>query len=213
MRNPALDYAEKNKILEYSRKKFHSEGFYKTSMDELSRGLGISKKTIYKHFRSKNELIEQICVSTSKHISSTIDGIVDAKTDVVVKFVKILNLYSTFTMNISRKWLRDLRIHTPGEAAKIDNTRRAKTNDILKKLIQQGKKEKLIENYPTPVIINTFTATIVSIMNPEFLLNNKLSVNQAFRETYNFLLNGMLTDKGKKMLKSTKALLSKDIEI
>jgi hypothetical protein len=50
-------------------------------------------------------------------------------------------------------------------------------------------------------------------MNPEFLLNNKLSVNQAFRETYNFLLNGMLTDKGKKMLKSTKALLSKDIEI
>lgn len=213
MRNPALDYAEKNKILQYSRKKFHSEGFYKTSMDELSRGLGISKKTIYKHFRSKDELIEQICASTSDHISSTIDGIVDAKTDVVVKFVKILNLYSNFTINISRNWLRDLRIHTPGEAAKIDERRRTKTNDILKKLIHQGKKEKLIENYPTPVIINTFTATIVSIMNPEFLLNNRLSVNQAFRETYNFLLNGMLTVKGKKKLKSTKALLSKDIEI
>lgn len=182
-------------------------------MDELSRGLGMSKKTIYKHFHSKDELVEQICANTSRHISCAIDDIVDAKTDVVVKFVKILNLYSTFTMNISRKWLRDLRIHAPGEAAKIDNTRRAKTNDILKKLIQQGKKEKLIEDYPTPVIINTFTATIVSIMNPEFLLNNKLSVNQAFRETYNFLLNGMLTVKGKKKLKSTKALLSKDIEI
>ena len=213
MRIPQADSAERHKILEYSRKKFHSEGFYKTSMDELSRGLGISKKTIYKHFQSKDNLVEQICANTSKLISCTIDDIVDADTDVVVKFVKILNLYSSFTMNISSKWLRDLRKHSPGEAAKIDERRRAKTNDILKKLIQQGKREKLIENYSTPIIINTFTATIGSIMNPEFLLKNKLSVFQAFKESYNFLLNGMLTEKGKKKLKSTKALLANEIEI
>jgi hypothetical protein len=147
-------------------------------------------------------------------ISCTIDDIVDADTDVVVKFVKILNMYSSFTMNISGKWLRDLRKHSPGEAAKIDERRRARTNDILKKLIQQGKREKLIENYSTPIIINTFTATIGSIMNPEFLLRNKLSVYiRPLRNLTIFLLNGMLTEKGKKKLKSTKALLANEIEI
>lgn len=207
------EIAERNRILEFSKKKFHSEGFYKTSMDELSKGLGISKKTIYKHFPSKDILVEQICTCTSEQITGTIDEIVDADKDVIWKFVKILNMYSNLTMNISGKWLRDLQIHSPGEAAKIDERRRAKTIDILTKLLQQGKKEKLIENFPAPIIINAFTATIGSIMKPDFLMTNKLSVYQAFDGTFNFLLNGMLTDKGKKKLKSTKALFANEIEI
>ncbi len=182
-------------------------------MDELSKGLGISKKTIYKHFPSKDILVEQICTCTSEQITGTIDEIVDADKDVIWKFVKILNMYSNLTMNISGKWLRDLQIHSPGEAAKIDERRRAKTIDILTKLLQQGKREKLIENFPAPIIINAFTATIGSIMKPDFLMTNKLSVYQAFDGTFNFLLNGMLTDKGKKKLKSTKALFANEIEI
>jgi AcrR family transcriptional regulator len=205
------DSPERTKILEYTRKKFHSEGFYKTSMDELSRGLGISKKTIYKHFNSKDELVEQICACTSEEISGAIDKIVESDSDVVLKFVKILGLYSSFTMNISSMWLRDLRLHAPGEAAKIDERRRVKIIAILTKLIRQGKREKLIENIPAPVIINTFAATITSIMNPDFLMKNKLSVHQAFKETYDFLLNGMLTNKGKERLRRTKAQYAKKL--
>ncbi|MBK7254925.1 MAG: helix-turn-helix transcriptional regulator, partial [Ignavibacteria bacterium] len=48
---------EKEKILNYSRNKFHREGFYKTSMDEISSELHISKKTIYKYFSSKEKLL------------------------------------------------------------------------------------------------------------------------------------------------------------
>ena len=182
-------------------------------MDEISKGLGISKKTIYKFFPSKDNLVEQICTCTSVQIAGAIDDIVDADKDVIWKFVKILNMYSKFTMNISGKWLRDLQIHSPGEASKIDERRRTKTIEILTKLLQQGKKEKLIENFPSPIIINSFTATIGSIMNPEFLINNKMSVYQAFVSSFDFLLNGMLTEKGKKKLKSTKALFANEIEI
>ncbi len=194
------------RILEHSRRVFHSEGFHKISMDELSRGLGISKKTIYKHFPSKDKLVEQICAQTSEVITGEIDNIVDSKTDVVEKFVRIMNLYGDFAMNIGEKWLKDLSMHAPREAARIDEKRRAKIHDILTRLIRQGKKERLIENFPVPVIINTFTAAVASIMNPDFLLKNKLSVHQAFSATYNFLLSGLLTAKGKEKLKKTKAL-------
>ena len=44
---------ERERILNYSINKFHAEGFYKTSMDEIARDLQISKKTIYKYFQSK----------------------------------------------------------------------------------------------------------------------------------------------------------------
>lgn len=204
---------EREKILRYSRQKFHAEGFYKTSMDEIAKGLGMSKKTIYKHFPSKQKLVESICESTACAITDSIDSIVDADSDVVVKFVRIMDMYSKFTMNIGRQWLRDLRLHSPGEAAKIDELRRTKTMDILGRLLTQGKKEGLIENYSSSVIINTFTATITSIMNPDFLIHNKLSVHKAFRESYSFLLNGLLTAKGKKRLISAKALYENEIAI
>lgn len=205
--------AEKIRIIEFARKKFHSEGFFKTPMDELASELKISKKTIYKHFPSKNNLIEQICSHTSEEISKSVDGIVDSDADVITKFVLIMNLYNGFTVNISEKWLRDLRLKAPDEASKIDQKRHAKINDVLTKLIRQGKKEKLIVNISEPLIISTFSASISSILNPDFLMRNKMSVHNAFRETYDLLLNGMLTPKGKLRLKKAKAMYEKKIEI
>lgn len=209
----ATDSPERSRILEYSRSKFHSEGFYKTSMDEISRELGISKKTIYKHFPSKENLIEEICNCTSLKLTGKINEIVDSDSDVIVKFVRIMNLYSSHMLTISKHWLRDLQIHSPGNAQKIDEKRRAMTNEVLSRLIKQGKKEKLIANLPTPIIINAFIATFTSVLKPEFMAQSKLSLHKAFKDSYDLLLNGMLTEKGKSKLKCTKALLAKQIEI
>ncbi len=205
--------AEKDRIIEFARGKFHSEGFFKTSMDELASELKISKKTIYKHFPSKDNLIEQICAYTSTELTGKVDGIVDSDSDVITKFVLIMNLYNEFTFKISEKWLRDLRLKAPYEASKIDQKRHSKINDVLTKLIRQGKKEKLIVNISEPLIINTFSASISSILNPDFLARNRMSVHSAFKETYDLLLNGMLTNKGKLRLKKVKASYENKIEI
>lgn len=204
---------DKGKILEYSRQKFHREGFYKTSMDEIASELCVSKKTIYKYFSSKEKLLEEICTDTACEITSKIDEIVDSKEDVVIKFVKILNMYSNFLMNISEKWLRDLRIHTPHIKKNIDEKRNEKMNKVLTKLLEQGKKEKLIEHYPAPIIITSFISSIMSVVNPDFLINNKFSMHNAFKITYEMLLNGILTEKGKEKFKKTKALLAKEIKL
>ena len=52
---------DKDKILFFTHAKFIQEGFYKTTMDEIARDLQMSKKTIYKYFPSKNELLEAVC--------------------------------------------------------------------------------------------------------------------------------------------------------
>ena len=61
---------DRKKILEHSRRKFHAEGFYKISMDEIAGDLRISKKTIYKHFPSKEELLKAICNDTTSIIQN-----------------------------------------------------------------------------------------------------------------------------------------------
>ena len=51
---------EKEKISNYSQDVFFKSGFYKITMDEIAKGLRISKKTIYKYFPSKKNLLEAI---------------------------------------------------------------------------------------------------------------------------------------------------------
>ncbi|MHB1689000.1 MAG: TetR family transcriptional regulator, partial [Ignavibacteriaceae bacterium] len=54
---------DKEKILELAREIFLQEGFYKTSLDGIAQQLKISKKTIYKHFRSKDELVRESIIN------------------------------------------------------------------------------------------------------------------------------------------------------
>ncbi|MBK6772498.1 MAG: TetR/AcrR family transcriptional regulator [Ignavibacteria bacterium] len=204
---------EKEKILNYSRNKFHREGFYKTSMDEISSELHISKKTIYKYFSSKEKLLEEICSGTSCDIANRLDNIVDGKDNVVIKFVRILNFHSNFSRNISDKWLRDLSIHAPDIKKNIDEKKNERINKVVEKLLEQGKKEKLIEDYPSKLIIMVFNSSLTSALNSDFLINNNFSMHDAFRITYEMLLNGILTEKGKIQFYKTKTDLDKEIEI
>jgi len=201
------------RILKYSRNKFHTEGFYKTTMDELARELHVSKKTIYKYFPSKENLLEEICLDTSCEIMNKIESIIDGTEDVVVKFVKLLNMHSNFTMNISDKWLRDLSIHAPGIRKNLDEMKNDQVNKVFTKLLEQGKREKLIENYPTPIIIASFNSSLKSVLNHDFLINNKFSMHNAFKITYEMLLNGILSVTGKDKFKKAKALLAKEIKL
>lgn len=182
-------------------------------MDEIALELQVSKKTIYKYFPSKEKLLEEICSSTSCEVLDAIESIIEADEDVVVKFVRLLNMHSHFTINISEKWLRDLEIHAPHLKKNIEGMKNEQTNKVLRKLLEQGKKEKLIDNYPIPIIISTFRSALSSVLNTDFLINNRFSMHNAFKITYEMLLNGILTEAGKKKFQKAKSLLAREIKL
>ena len=55
---PKLDgEITKERILEVAEELFARNGFDATSMDSISKEVGINKATIYYHFESKNDII------------------------------------------------------------------------------------------------------------------------------------------------------------
>src|SRR6185312_6589572 len=55
-----LDPAKRAAILEGARAVFMREGFAQGSMDAVAAEAGVSKQTIYRHFRSKEALVEAL---------------------------------------------------------------------------------------------------------------------------------------------------------
>ena len=58
--NMTNDNDIKIRILETAKFLFLQNGYSAASMDALARKLGMSKKTIYKYFKSKYHLLEEI---------------------------------------------------------------------------------------------------------------------------------------------------------
>ena len=58
----------KEKIIEKSNELFLNLGFKSVTMDEIANSLGVSKKTIYKYFKNKTDLIDGV----TNHIFDTI---------------------------------------------------------------------------------------------------------------------------------------------
>jgi AcrR family transcriptional regulator len=201
---PASSKTDKEKIISAALVKFRIDGFHKTTVDEIGLLSGVSKNTIYKYFSSKENIAEAVVESTIFYVQDNTSKILKQKKDAVSKFLELLTFVVNSVLKYHESLLIELKRHLPEQWAKIEKVRNEKMYANLSKLIKQGKSEKLFLNYPDEIILSIFLNSIKSVINPHFVLNNKFSLNDAVRMTYEILLNGILTLKGKKILKKLK---------
>jgi len=200
------EVTEKEKILYFTHAKFITEGFYKTTMDEIARDLQMSKKTIYKHFDSKEELLENVCGMRMNLMEEFLDEVADSNDDAITKFLRILNKQKSMSMNCSPVWFRDLEVHAPHLSKEFAKIRQEKVTKIMSKLLEQGKKEKVVEHVPVDIIITALNGAIEAVTHADFVLNSKYSFHEAMRITAEIFFNGFLTELGKEKFSNTKKL-------
>jgi len=200
------EVTEKEKILYFTHAKFITEGFYKTTMDEIARDLQMSKKTIYKHFDSKEELLENVCGMRMNLMEEFLDEVAESDEDAITKFLKIIHKQKSMSMNCSPVWFRDLEIHAPHLSKEFAKVRQEKVTKIMSKLLEQGKKEKVVEHVPVDIIITALNGAIEAVTHADFVLNSKYSFHEAMRITAEIFFNGFLTELGKEKFSNTKKL-------
>lgn len=189
---------EMKRVLDFASDKFMQEGFYKTSMDSLASELRISKKTIYKHFSSKEELVEAIVINFITSTAERIESVVEQKDDSITKALHLFEIMRAVATKLSDNWVKDIRIHMPELWVKIDEFRTKKAYKVLGNIIEQGQQEDMFVDKPAELIIHLFVTALRSIVNPDFLYYQKMNYKEAIQYTFEILFNGILTPKGKK---------------
>ncbi len=192
---------EKEKYLKQIEERYLKEGFYKTSMDSLAAELQMSKKTIYKYFPSKENIVEAIVSDITSRVSGNIEQILRTDQNAVEKIVNVLQMLVQNLLRFSDKWLNDLRIHMPHLWKQVDEFRTKRMYATLSVIIEQGKREELIIDKPNEIIITLFISSMRGVVNPDFLYYNKFSYDEAVKITFEILFNGILTKKGKELFR------------
>jgi len=190
-------------IIEQVEEKFFKEGFYKTTMDEVASDLGMSKKTIYKFFPSKEDLIAAIAKHFMSKMKSKIIPALNSNKNAIEKLNELIGILASASEKISPKRFDELRKYFPSLWIEIDKFRTKMMFENITKVINQGKAEGLFIDYPTVIVMNVLVSSVRNIVNPDFILNNSYSLIEAARFTFKIIIGGILTEKGKKVFNKT----------
>jgi hypothetical protein len=190
---------EKEKILDGSQETLFSAGFNKTTMDDIASSLKVSKKTIYKYFPSKNDLVMAVANHFTKKMEKKLLPIIESDKNAVEKLAELIALLSKTAGKVGDKLFSELKNHYPEVWKHVDSFRTEMMYGNITKVYDQGKKEGLFIDYPTPIVMNVFVNSVRSTVNPEFIINNNFSVVVAAQTTFRIIISGVLTEKGKEI--------------
>jgi len=199
-----MDSEERAKILMYATEIFMRDWFYKTSMDDIAAKLHMSKKTIYKNYQSKEDLVKDV-MRTHVHLTlKKIKQHINNESSAVQKLFDIFTIVGENILKINEKMIMDLQYYSPETWKEVDDFRTRQINNNFSKIFEQGKAEGYFLNIRTDIIISIFVASIRTIINPDYAVNRGISLNEGFIAIIEVLMNGILNDKGRKIFNKLK---------
>lgn len=198
----------KNKILECSRELFFSNGYSKVTIDDIIKKIGVSKKTIYQHYNSKREIINDIVIKIETDMSADIDVMLrNPDLSFPEKLKNYLSAIALHISNISFEFTYDLQKYNYDI---WKNWQEFKNNSVLKHfsiLLEDGIKKGFIRNdLNIPVTVLTFISSIdhlfeqkkLSHLPEEFQKMIPSMPVEKFNAIISLIFNGIFTEEIKK---------------
>lgn len=188
----------KEKIISFCQDQFTRDGFAGTSVDEISSGLAISKKTFYKYFSSKEDVVQQVLDRFMGTIRANVERILLNDKSAVEKYSEVITMIGTNASRLIPAFGRDLQRRMPHLWNQIEEFRRQRISDVFTRLNHQGIQEGTMRPDMNPrVFLMSVLASIDRIMQPEVLANESFSFGGAIEEILGIFFKGAMTQKGR----------------
>jgi AcrR family transcriptional regulator len=198
----ASEESKRNRIMEFAFKKFTSMGFVHVTMDDISRGVGIGKGTLYKFFPSKEELLLDTIDYFGGRIEKAIQEIM-AKENLtpVEKLVIIFKTVAERFSKVNPSVIAYMERSIPEAYEKIASIRQRIIMTNLVKLFEEGKRDGLF----VPEIDEYLAAHILigaanHILDAQVLSTLNYSLDNLFNTITSTILKGCLTEEGRKQV-------------
>ncbi len=189
----------KERILLKAKEVFFQFGYTKANVGDIASSLGMSRKTLYKYFPSKEAILRELIKSIKGDIDSELCCIwSDEKLDYVVKLKEIMNCCGTHIAQLRGPLLEDLRKNIPEVWEDINKMRIKTAEPEFTALINEGVRNKVLrDDIHQKLIVMMYINAIQGIINPEVLTQLPLTADQVFETIIKILFEGILTTEGR----------------
>lgn len=194
----------KERILSIAGSEFAKYGFRKVNTDELAKMIGISKRTIYEHFASKEILFQSIIENKLSEIKSSIDKILEnlltnEQTDFLDSMLEIIELNIESSKLFTREFLQDLDKYALKSHQCMTDFRQIELKNIFDTLYSIGAKRNIIKDkFESELLYLIKYHTFNNIMQPEVISKLSLSTEETVKIIHEVFFTGILTEEARK---------------
>jgi len=198
---------QEEQILEESFNAMTRNGVRAFTVDSLSQNLGMSKKTIYKFFPTKEILVEKSVELFFRLIEKKLKGLLKTEPNPALQFVKVMEFIMGHISKVSIEKLAELKSRFPNVWEKMETFRLARRDDFYMILSEAQIQGYVRKDVDVQVVATLYMNIINSTFQPEFFLNNNLAPSNAIQHFLKMVTGGLFTEEG---IKYTNELFDND---
>ncbi|PQJ71857.1 MULTISPECIES: TetR/AcrR family transcriptional regulator [Polaribacter] len=193
----------RDKILEKSNELFLNLGFKSVTMDEIASSLGVSKKTIYKYFKNKTELIDAVALHIFNSICCGIDGICELNLNPINELFSIKRLILENLKDEKSSPQYQLQKYYPKIYASLKQKQFHVMQDCVIENLKKGIENKLYrDTIDLEFISRIYFNGMIGIKDKDLFPLTKYSMNTLMNYYLEYHLRGICTEKGIQQLEN-----------
>ncbi|MBL7999626.1 MAG: TetR/AcrR family transcriptional regulator [Candidatus Kapabacteria bacterium] len=201
------DSRNRLRIIHTSMGLFFQFGFSRVSMDEIAQNLGMSKKTLYKHYESKSDILRGVFEHISNHARQA-QGVMDYSN--VESFVISINGFfsymSTILSSMSQQFACDLMKSEPEIWNTMNEWRNQEIDAMFTELMQRGAAIGAVRNdIPPNSLAQVYRVVIDSVMNPTTISGNPHHISEIYLNIASTMFYGILSAEGRSEFNALRA--------
>ncbi|NMA67926.1 MAG: TetR/AcrR family transcriptional regulator [Desulfitobacterium sp.] len=157
-----MENGNRGRIIQVAHKMFNARGYRSVTIKELADELGMSKKTIYQYFSSKEEIATSVVEECMRRLDevSKITDIPDLDPQDAIK--EILMRTKEETLRLGPLFLMDIEKYLP-ELANRYNVFRSEKKELINEFLKKAQHMDLIKDIPTPLVTEILSVCLKSL--------------------------------------------------
>jgi AcrR family transcriptional regulator len=196
-------FVMKEKIIEVSLARFLQFGIRSMTIKKLVEPMGISTKTVYKYFSSKEELLEDCLRVLYADYYNEFEAIVNKGDNPVIALLVLFRATVAKDFGVNHAFFHDLNYYYP----ELQNAAIVRTSDNYKKvlipLVQNGIAQGYFHQFIiAEVALKGMETLYTSITRSEDYKNYEGSPYDLFKNLVEVYVRGMCTEKGIKEIEN-----------
>lgn len=186
----------RDRIIRGASARFLAHGFSRVTMDRLAADLGVSKKTLYQHFASKEQLLYAVVTRFLEGTAAEVGSILGRRDDdVLAKLTALMDFMSRRLSDVDLVFFEELERYAPEMWQEVQEFRRRRIAENFIKLYRAGRRQGVFSSDLDPrLTAQLFLSTVQGAMTPRSLSRLHFPPSQVLRAIIAIFLYGTVKD-------------------
>lgn len=190
----------RRRLLDVARDQYMRLGFNAVTMDEIASEAGVSKKTLYQHFPSKDTLVHAVACGNVEQCNEALRSILrDSDSAPILRLRRMMDYVAGIYAELSASLVHDMRRSAPEVWQEVETGRQRLIEEDFSALLREGcNKGDFRKDIDTKVFLLIYAEVVRHVLNPATFARLGIAPSTVFDTTCKVLFEGLLTEKARK---------------